>query len=174
MTALPALPYPNYSITELYLFPSYATREDYKKATGQEAPAWNPYRQPKGWFDPEARKSTSRRIVYERALSTNPDNGVPLFDSEGRPQLDALVLDRDEAATVNIPPRGSGMTNVPGADQPAIPVPMRALEPNEELYRGFGGIIMVKNTDLFPKAEAGFGEEDRALLRRIAEKLEVA
>ena len=169
---MPALPYPNYSITNLYLFPTYATREDYQKATGQEPPPWNPYRQPKCWFDPNARQRTSRRIVYEHALATN-DNGVPLFDSQGRPQLDALVLDREEAATVNIPPRGYGMTNVPGADVPEVPAPMRALEPNEELFRDFAGIIMVKNTDLYPKSEAGFGDDDRGLLRKIAEKLGV-
>jgi len=170
---LPALPYPNYSITHLYLFPAYATREEYQKATGQEPPAWNPYRQPKCWFDPQARQSTSRRVVYERALATNPANGVPLFDSEGRPQLDALVLDREEAATVNIPPRGMGMTNVPGADVPEVPVPMRALEPNEELYRDWAGIIMVRNKDFFPADAAGFGKQDRELLRQIARKLGV-
>ena len=170
---MPALPYPKYSITNLYLFPAYGTREDYEKATGQEAPEWNPYRQPKSWFDPDARKSTSRRIVYEYALATSPDSGVPLFDSQGRPQLDALVLDRDEAATVNIPPKGLGMTNVPGADAPEVPVPMRALEPNEELYRDWAGIIMVKNKDYFPEPEAGFGEEDRRLLKNIAAKLGV-
>jgi len=170
---LPALPYPKYSITNLYLFYTYATREEYQKATGQEPPPWNQYRQPKCWFDPNARQSTSRRIVYEHALATNEENGVPLFDSQGRPQLDALVLDREEAATVNIPPRGYGMTNVPGADVPEVPTPMRALEPNEELFRDFAGIIMVKNTDLYFKAEAGFGEDDRGLLKKIAEKLGV-
>jgi len=170
---LPALPYPKYSITNLYLFPTYATREDYQKATGQEPPAWNRYRQPKSWFDPNARQSTSRRIVYDYALASDPGNGVPLIDSQGRPQLDALVLDREEAATVNIPPKGLGMTNVPGADAPEVPAPLRALEPNEELFQDFAGIIMVKNTDLYPKSEKGFVEEDRALLKKIAEKLGV-
>ncbi len=170
---MPALPYPKYSITNLYLFPTYGTREDFQKATGQEPPAWNPHRQPKTWFDPGARKSASRRIVYERALATSPDTDRPLFDSQGRPQLDALVLDREEAATVNIPPTGLGMTNVAGADVPEVPVPMRPLEPNEELYRDFAGIIMVRNKDFFPELEAGFGEKDRALLVKIAKKLGV-
>jgi len=170
---LPALPYPKYSITNLYLFPTYATREDYEKATGQPAPEWNPYRQPKSWFDPNAKKSASRRIVYEYALATDPETGALLFDEKGRPKLDALVLDREEAATVNIPPKGLGMTNVPGADQPEVPVPMRALEPNEELFQDWGGIIMVRNTDLYPQLLVGFDASDRELLRKIARKLGV-
>ena len=170
---MPALPYPKYSITNLYLFPSYGSREDYQKITGQEAPAWNPYRQPKCWFDPKARESVSRRVVYEYALATHADTGALLLDSAGKPMLDALVLDREEAATVNIPPKGLGMTNVPGADAPEVPVPMRRLEPNEELFFDFGNIIMVKNTDLFEQLEVGFSGQDRLRLKKIAEKLGV-
>ena len=40
---------------------------------------------------------------------------------DGKPWLDALVLDRDEAATVNIPPKGPGTTNTPGAAVPEVP-----------------------------------------------------
>jgi len=66
-----------------------------------------------------------------------------------------------------------GMTNVPGADQPEVPVPMRALEPNEELFQDWGGIIMVRNTDLYPQLLVGFDASDRELLRKIARKLGV-
>ena len=171
---MPALLYPKYSITNLYLFPTYGTREDYQKATGQEAPPWNPYRQPKSWFDPKAKASTSRRVVYECALSTNPDTGALLLDSNGKPQLDALVLDRDEAGMVNIPPKGSGMTNVPGADVPEVPVPMRPLEANEELFFDFGNILLVKNKDLYAQVvEVGFMQSDRELLKKMAAKLGV-
>ncbi len=168
-----ALPHPKYSITNLYLFPTYATREAYQAATGQEAPAWNPYRPPKSWFDPKARQSTSRRVVYEYALATDPDTGANTYDEQGKPRLDALVLDRDEAATVNIPPKGLGMTNVPGAGVPEVPVPMRALEPNEELFVDFGGIIMVKNRNLYAQLDSGFYSTDRELLQKIAQKLGV-
>jgi hypothetical protein len=78
---------------------------------------------------------------------------------------------REEAATVNIPPKGTGTTNVPGADVPEVPVPLRPLEPNEELYFDWGSILMVKNTDLFEQSETGFTQEDRALLKQIAAKL---
>jgi hypothetical protein len=171
---LPALPFPKYNISNLYLFPTYATREDYQAATGQEAPAWNPYRQPKSWFDPKAKESVSRRVVYEYALAINEDTGALLRDANGLPYLDALVLDRDEAATVNIPPKGPGMTNVPGADVPEVPVPMRALEPNEQLYFDWGSILMVKNTDLFEQSSGdGFSQADRDLLKKIAARLQV-
>jgi hypothetical protein len=170
---VPALPYPKYSITNLYLFPTYATREDFQKATGLEAPPWNPYRQPKSWFDPNAKASPSRRVVYENVFATDPDTGALLCDANQIPKLDALVLDREEAATVNISPKGLGMTNVPGADAPEMPVPMRPLEPNEEFFRDFGSLIVVKNKDLFGQLESGFGQNDRELLQKIAQKLGV-
>lgn len=170
---MPALPYPKYSITNLYLFPTYATREEYQKATGQEAPPWNPYRQPKSWFDPNARSSPSRRVVYDRALATDPDTGGVVAGPDGQPMLDALVLDRDEAASVNIPAKGLGATNVPGAGRPGIPVPLRPLEPNEKLFFDFGGIVAVKNLDLFEQIESGFTNQDRSLLKAIAKQLGV-
>jgi hypothetical protein len=170
---VPALPYPKYSIQHLYLFPMYATRDEYRQATGEEPPAWNPYRAPKGWFDPKAKSSPSRRVVYELALATHPDTGAVLAGPDGKPLLDALVLDRDEAATVNIPPTDTGSTNVPGADQPQVPVPLRPLEPNEELFFDFGRSVAVKNLDLFPELEVGFTHQDRILLKAIATKLGV-
>lgn len=162
-----ALPYPKYSIANLYLFPVYSTREEYEKATGEEAPPWNPYRQPKYWFDPAASQSPSRRVVYNYALADPP--GGP----DGKPMLDALVLDRDEAATVNIPPKGPGTTNTPGAGAPEVPCPMRPLAPNEELAFDFAGIIVVRNTDLWATLETGFSTGDRRLLQAIARKLGV-
>jgi len=169
---MPALTEPTYGIHKLYVFPTYSTREEFQEATGQEPPEWNPYRQPKSWFDPKAKASTTRRIVYEPVLALHPDTGAVLAGPDGKPALDALVLDRDEAANVNIPPKGTGMTNVPGADQPEIPVPLRPLEPNEELYFGFGRPVLVRNLDLYVPPP-GFVEADRKLLKAIAEKLGV-
>lgn len=164
---MPALPFPKYSLGNLYLFPYYPTREDYQRATGQEPPPWNPYRQPKYWFDPAAKDSKSRRVVYERVLADPPAG------PDGKPMLDVLVLDREEAATVNIPPKGPGATNVPGADAPEVPVPLRPLEPDEELAFDFGGIVVVRNKHLWAELErqSGFTAEDRRLLAAIARKL---
>lgn len=161
-----------YSVANLYLFPVYPTREDYKTATGLDAPEWNPYRQPKKWFDPNAKQSSTRRMVYECAFATDPDTGKTLVDANGLPKLDALVLDRDEAATVNIPPTGEA--NVPGASEPEIPVPMRPLDSVEQFFLDFGGLLLIKNT-AFEAAQAatteGFTLADRDLLQRVVNKL---
>ncbi len=167
---MPALPYPKYGIEHLFLFPIYQTAEAYRKATGEDPPPWNPNKPPKAWFDPEARNSTRRSIVYQNVIAMSP-SGYPLASPEGKPMLDVLVLSKEDAGTVNIPPKGPGSTNTPGADAPEVPVPLRPLEPNEELFFDFGGIVAVKNLDLYPQLEIGFTAEDRALLKRIAEKL---
>lgn len=166
---VPALPYPKYSLEKLYLFPYYQTREDYQRATGQEPPPWDPNRAPKHWFDPNAAQSARRSVIYENVLALS-DTGSPLVSPDGKPMLDVLVLSKEEAATVNIPPLG---TNVPGADRPEIPCPLRALDPDEELFFDFGGVVAVKNRKLFSQLETGFTADDRALLRAIAEKLGV-
>jgi hypothetical protein len=168
---MPALPQPQYGIENLYIFPYYSTREAYQHATGQEPPAWNSARQPKYWEDLKAKEAPRRTVVYDRALVLD-DKGFPLAGPDGNPVLDLLVLNKEEAATVNIPPN---VTNVPGAAAPMIPPPLRALEPNEELFFPFGGVVAVKNTDLWPSASdrSGFTPEDRTLLQAIARKLGV-
>ncbi len=167
---MPALPYPKYALSYLYLFPYYQTREAYQKATGQEPPPWNPDRAPKYWCDPKARESTRRNVVYDFVVAYS-ESGAPLAGPDGKPMLEALVLGKEVAATVNIPPKQ--FTNVPGAEVPEVPMPLRPLEPNEELCFEFGGIVSVKNLDLYPLVEPGFTPEDRALLKAIARKLGV-
>lgn len=165
---MPALPYPKYSLDKLYLFPYYQTRQDYRRAVGEEPPAWDPQRPPKYWFDPNARQSTRRNVVYDNVLAVS-ESGSPLVGPDGKPMLDLLVLSKEEAATVNIPPKE--VSNVPGADRPEVPCPLRALDPDEELFFDFGGIVAVKNRKLYPQLEVGFTSEDRALLQAIAKKL---
>jgi len=137
----------NHSISQLNLFPTYATREDFQAATLEEAPPWNPYRFPKNWFDPNAKTNPSRVIVYEHAFAVDANTGQVLENPDGTPKFDKLALSRDEAATVNIPPTGPGQTDVPGADQTPVPVPMRALAPNEVIVPGFGNVPELWTTD---------------------------
>jgi len=164
---VPALPLPKYGIKSLYLFPYYQTREDYQKATGQEPPPWDARRAPKYWCDPKARESIRRNVVYDLVLATS-QSGSPLAGPDGKPTLDLLVLNKDEAATVNIPPNG---TNVPGADIPEIPCPLRPLDPGEELFFDIGGVVAVKNVPLYSALEVGFTAQDRLLLKAIAKSL---
>lgn len=165
-----ALPYPTYGITHLYLFPVYQTREAYQQATGMEAPPYDPTKPIKSWFDPKAAENPSRKIVYDRVIAL-ADNGAPLASLDGKPVLEPLLMDRPIAATVNIPVKGRDIPDqVPTGFE--VPVPLRALDADEELYFQFGGSIAVKNKKLFGQLETGgFTAADRALLQAIAEKI---
>ena len=44
-----ALPLPKYGLDKLYLFPYYQSREQYRAATGEEPPAFDPTRPPQYW-----------------------------------------------------------------------------------------------------------------------------
>ena len=160
-----------YGIERLYLFPYYQTREAYQKATGVEPPKFDGAKPPKLWFDPAAKDSIRRNIAYDRVISYAV-NGALLFDENDKPLLEGLVLNKDEAATLNIPPRGLGMANIPGADKPEIPPPLRALAADEEFFVPFGGIIGVRIKGTL-EPDRGFTEEDRTLLLAIARKLGV-
>jgi hypothetical protein len=65
-------------------------------------------------------------VVYERVFlgGSTPD---------GKPALTALAILEEHAVTVNIPPTGTGETNVPGAAVPAVPVPLNKPGENQEL-----------------------------------------
>lgn len=164
---MPTLPYPKYGLQSLYLFTRYGGREEYQRAVGQEPPPWNPHRPPKYWFDPAASSSQRRNVVYDLALVTS-SSGSAIAGPDGKPMLDVLVLKKEEAATVNIPP--DGPTEGP-AWEPEVQVPLRPLEPGEELFFDFGGGVAVKNVALFAALEVGFKNEDRILLKAIARKL---
>ena len=169
---MPALPFAQYGLQHLYLFPYYQSREDYQKATGMEAPPWNPNKPPKYWFDPKARQAARRSIVYDSVLSVS-ENGMPIAGPDSKPQLEPLLILRDDAAAVNIPPKGPGISNVPGADQPEVQPPLGPLSADEELAFGFAGIAIIKNKNMQPDPGI-FTREDRALLAKIAAKLGVA
>ena len=169
---MPALPKAQYGLDQLYLFPYYQTREDYKTATGHEAPPWNPNRAPKAWEDPKALDSARRNIVYDYVVAY-AKNGSPLVDANEKPMMDVLVLAKEEAASVNIPPKGPTVSNIVGAGVLEIPPPLRALDPSEELFMPFFGVVAVRNRDFLPLGP-GFNQDDRTLLRAIAQKLGVS
>lgn len=160
---------PTYGLENLYLFPVYQTREAYQAATGMETPPYNPNKRIKSWFDPEAATSTKRTIIYERTLVAS-DSGMPLAGADGKPLLDVLAISREDAAAVNIPPKGPGILDQPvmGTE---VPVPLRELSTNEELFFQFGGSVAVRNKTAFAAIEIGFTAEDRAIIREIARKL---
>ena len=166
---MPALPFPKYSIEKLYLFPIYHSRDEYKAAFAQDPPPFNPNLPPKYWFDPKAKDSARRSIIYDQVIATDAKGGE-LLDAHGKIQLDFLVLGKEEAGAVNIP---GGSTNEPGSAAPPVVCPMRPLEANEELFFDFMGNIAVKNTELFDAQQSLFTPADRSLLQAIAKKLGV-
>lgn len=165
------LPYPTYGISNLYLFPVFQTREAYRLAVGVEPPPYNERIPIKSWFDPDAAKNTRRKIIYENVIAY-AENGAPLVDAAGKPMLEPLVLDVAIAGAVNIPFKAPGVPDQPTTGL-EIPVPMRPLTDNEELFLQFGGTVAVKNKAAFAQLEqlGKFTDQDRSLLQAIAAKL---
>ena len=162
---------PFYPFDTLFVFPYYSTREEYEKATGRPAPPWDATKPPKYWFDPKAPEAPRKLVVYETVLAIS-ENGTLLRDeTNNRPQLDMLVLTKEQAATVNIPPKGANAGNIPGADRPEVHMPLRALLDYEELFFRFGGTIVVRDKQYYAQTQVGFTADDRVMLHAIAAKL---
>ncbi|MCX6594131.1 MAG: hypothetical protein NTZ56_21670 [Acidobacteria bacterium] len=155
-------------IEQIALFPIFSSRQAYRDALGKEAPPYDPSRPPKNWFDPAAATTTRRSVVYEMVLALT-DDGRALAGPDGKPELEPLVLRREEAATVNIYADGLGFAT---PNKVPVPAPLRALKPNEELQFGFGGQVIVRDLSIpLPSETDGFNSADRATLQAIAEKL---
>lgn len=89
-------PQPNlasYGVQELGLFQSYS-RDSYRAAFGIEAPAWDPSRVKKTWFDSSVDTSGAANVVIYKILGIDPKNTWTLRQ---------LVIPAYEAATVNLP-----------------------------------------------------------------------
>jgi len=161
-----------YSIQTLYLFPVFQTREDYRNKVGNEPPPFDPSKPVKSWFDPQALSNPRRKIVYDNVLAI-ADNGIPLVDGDGKPFFEPLLIDREDAATVNIPIKDfAGKIPEQQTTGTEVPVPLRALMPNEELVVGWGNLVTVRNKTFLIET-AHFTVDDRKLLHAIAVKLGV-
>lgn len=162
-----------YSIQTLYLFPVFQTREEYKAKVGNEPPPFDPSKPVKCWLDPQAHANPRRKIVYDNVLAI-ADNGAPLVDADGKPFFEPLLIDREDAGTVNIPIKDfTGNIPEQQATGTEVPVPLRALMPNEELVMGgFGNLVTVRNKTFLIET-AHFTVDDRKVLHAIAVKLGV-
>jgi hypothetical protein len=161
-----------YSIFQLFLFPVFQTREEYKKHTGQDAPPYNENKPIKNWFDPAARTTRSRTMLYDRVLLYD-DNGMVVPDPNGKPTLDNLALLREIAAEVNMLPEEKLVDYGPSSRMAPIPVPLRELKAEEELFFTFGGAVAVRKKGAYKTDVNAFTVDDRAMLYKIAEKLGV-
>ena len=162
---------PFYPFDTVFLFPYYSTREEYEKATGRPCPPWDDTKPPKYWFDPKANEAPRKLVVYDTVLAIS-ENGTLLRDeTNNHPQLDMLVLTKEQAAVVNIPAKGVNAGHVPNADKPEVPMPLRPLLDYEELFFRFGGTIVVRDKQYYEQTQVGFTADDRVMLRSIALKL---
>ena len=157
-------------LSSLNLFPTYGSREEYTAKTGKPCPEWDGTKHPKIWEDPNAKKVF---MVAGTQYTLYANTFVKYDEVLHQPVWDQLGIPVDEAKTVNIPPKGTGQTNVPGADQPEIPCPMRLLADDEIIKPVFGGIPMVFTASELQSVEVGFSQDDRERLKRIAAKLGV-
>lgn len=160
-----------YGLEKLHLFPYYQTREQYEAATGVVPPKFDGNRPPKYWFDPTAKDSNRRNTTYDQIIAYAA-NGSPLVSEDGTPMLEFLMLYKEDAMAVNIPPKGDGVANIFGSNKPEVPPPLRALRPDEELFFPFPGIVAVRIKGTL-EPDRGFTEEDRDILMAVARKLGV-
>jgi hypothetical protein len=82
-----------YGISELSLFSSY-TRESYLAAFGVQAPAWDPSRVRKTWFDSTVDTSDPANVAIYKIVAQDPSGAWVLHQ---------MVIPATEAATVNLP-----------------------------------------------------------------------
>jgi hypothetical protein len=145
---------PTASLHEIALFPVFQTREDYETLLRKPCPAPDPDRRAKYWFDPAYSDVTPDNDDYEavtyRVPAINVLNGLPIADQDGRVKTTLITLWKWEAGSVNIP---RGITN----EFPSyanitkfapVPVPIRELEPEEELLV-VNGVLVVRNKVLY-------------------------
>ena len=90
-----APPQPNaavFPVQDLWLFRTY-TRDSYRAAFGVEAPAWDPSRLTKSWFDSTVDTSDASNVAVYKTLGK---------DASGYWTLKQMVIPAQEAATVNL------------------------------------------------------------------------
>ncbi|HLX46123.1 MAG TPA: hypothetical protein VKR43_21910 [Bryobacteraceae bacterium] len=82
-----------YGIQELGLFTSF-TRDTYLAAFGVQAPAWDPNRLTKVWFDSTVDTSDPSNVAVYQIVGK---------DQSGNWTIKQMVIPTSEAATVNLP-----------------------------------------------------------------------
>ena len=165
---------PQYGIDSLYLFPVYQTRDQYKAATGQEPPTFDPTKPEKGWADPNPPTAGKFVAIYQRVVAFDANGTNACVGPDGKPYFEPLVIPIEWAKSVNIPPKLAA--NEPGTGVAVIQCPCRALDSDEELALGAFGLPVVRNKALWEQSTStptSFLESDRRLLKAIAAKLGV-
>jgi len=159
------------AVSNAYLFPTYATAEDAERATGKPVRAFRANLRPKRWIDPNPADSG---VEGSDGKPTAEYRGLdPASIPVGPVKTKRFLVPFAEASEFNIPPTGQGATNVPGADVPEYPAPLKELAATQMFVkRTFTSGVEIRNMDVpdpgVPGPEAGaFTAEDRLALQTI-------
>lgn len=150
-----------------YVFPVYQTCEDFLAKTGSACPPFDATRKVKSWLDPSPPAPDEDGNVSYRMLATAKD-GTPLVQN-GKPYQRTVLVPRDEAARVNIPPKDfSGrIQEIKTIGEWAVP--MRALGADEEFCWGFGALPKICKVGASPPGSGSSGSVDlSAVMEAIA------
>jgi hypothetical protein len=138
-----------YGVQELALFVSY-TRDSYLAAWGVQAPAWDPARVKKSWFDTTVDASNPANVAVYKIVGT---------EASGNYTIQQMVIGTVEASTVNLPgaieypPYVVAPTDATRNAQPLNPNYLSFESDAEALMALFGGTQIVDEattTAVFP------------------------
>jgi len=164
----------------------FGNRTEYKKATGQDAPAFDERRKIKRWFDPQAGASGLPRIRYDNCVLSDDKGNFILVN--GLPIIWPIEMSVAEASAVNLPPEDpGGNTAIQPYMLPEVQAPSRAAGPDEiimvagpDLGLLNGQVLIFRNTKLWAEEQAvaaveegKFTAKDRAMLTALCSKLGV-
>lgn len=143
-----------HSVSPLFRFPIYRNREEAENAGIKLAP-YTTTRPVKSWIDPNPPAADEFGDVKYLmiACTRNGCGETALVDDAGNPYLRSYKMTREEALTLNIPPKG----DFPDKPQPLGEwnVPCRPLAATEELFFAFGGLPVVREKSSAPAPTAG-------------------
>lgn len=112
-----------------HLFDVFQTREDFKAATGQDAPQYDPTKPWKFWFDANPPTADDTGFVTYKVFSYT--RNMVRIDANGNPIFTRVFITPADARNVNIPIKGVGSID---NDNPKgeVPVPIRDLSGDEK------------------------------------------
>jgi hypothetical protein len=150
-----------YGTDALELFTSYS-RDSYLAAFQVEAPAFDPSKPTKTWFDSSVDLSDpdNNLVQYNKLAPLNGSWGIKKF-----------TLLAADAAVVNLLPRPSVNVDPSKLSKSLTPVPVRQLKPDETLLPTSDGLGVHIHRDGFMPQDNTFLLSDRVLLYKIAQKI---
>lgn len=164
------------TLSELQKFPVYQTCEAAAVA-GVACPVYDPAKPVKSWVDLNPPPADFEGNIKYLSICLARDRKTPAVQS-GKPFLCEFTLPAAEAPRLNIPVKNfTGRIQDVPQRHGEVPVPMRALRADEELYFGFGGLPMLRTVDSTPVSGGETPSVDIArleqLLQTVLAKLDI-